>query len=73
MRFTRSSRFLSLMVFAFVLFASACLFAGVAASMSGTVTDASGGLDTMVSALRAEALPATARDDRFRTRIGEHL
>lgn len=42
MRVTRSSRFLSLLVFAFVLFACGRLFAGVSASISGTVTDPSG-------------------------------
>jgi hypothetical protein len=42
MRFTRFSRLLSLGVFAFVLFACGCVFAGVTASISGTVTDSSG-------------------------------
>src|SRR6202050_290687 len=42
MRFTRSMRLLSLLVFAFVLFACGRLFAGVTASISGTVTDSSG-------------------------------
>jgi hypothetical protein len=42
MRFNRSSRLLSLLGFAFVLFACSCLFAAVTASISGTVTDASG-------------------------------
>jgi Carboxypeptidase regulatory-like domain len=61
MRFTRSSRFLGLMVFAVVLFASACLFAGVTASISGTVTDASGAVvaGATVTATNVETAVAT--------------
>ena len=42
MRFTRFTQLFSLLVFAFVLLACGRLFAGVTASISGTVTDSSG-------------------------------
>lgn len=42
MRFTRLGKYLGVLVFALVLFASGKLLAGVTASISGTVTDPSG-------------------------------
>jgi hypothetical protein len=44
MRFTRLSKYCGILVFALVLFASGRLLAGVTASISGTVTDPSGGV-----------------------------
>jgi hypothetical protein len=61
MQFTRSSRLLSLLGFALVLFACSCLFAGVTASLSGTVTDASGAViaGATVTATNVETAVAT--------------